>query len=360
VFSLAACGSDDKGGANPGTGSTSQEQIDAAQAAVDAAMSAEGLDWGLPTDKYSPGKKRVMVISAGQAAPASARIAQAQVDAAKAMGWEPSQIFDANFSTDANGAFIRQAIEQKYDAIAFQSFDPASMKGPIDEAIKAGIPVACAMCPNGALPAVLSATNDYDAQGELMADWLIASNDGKGSFVGMQDDSFTQVKQRMDVTADVLKTNCPGCKYEKVPFSVLDLSKPGPPSFSAMLASHPKGTLDAVVTPYDAAAPLFFRTAEQQGRTDFQLNNQDLGSEFYGIMGEGHDNIGASSGAPFSVAAWASIDRLGRELAGAPAWESAKLPSVLITADNLDQFPDAEAVPSDFDYKQAFKDTWTQ
>jgi ABC-type sugar transport system substrate-binding protein len=362
ALSLAACADDDSDGGNAksGSGTTSQEQIDAAQSAVDAAMSASGLEWNLPTEKFSPGKKRVMVISAGQAAPASARIAQAQVDAAKAMGWEPSQIFDANFSTDANGAFIRQAIEQGYDAIAYQSFDPAAMKGPIEEAIAAGIPVACAMCPNDALPAVLAAHNDYDAQGVLMADWLIASNDGKGSFVGMQDDSFLQVKQRMDVMAEVLAKDCPGCKYEKVPFSVLDLGKPGPPSFSAMLASHPEGTLDAVVTPYDAAAPLFFRTAEQQGRSDFQLNNQDLGSEFYGMMGEGHDNIGASSGAPFSVAAWSSIDRLGRELAGVDAWDSGKLPSVLITKDNLDEFPDAEAVPSDFDYKQVFKDLWAQ
>ncbi|MCW2830747.1 MAG: hypothetical protein JWP31_1439 [Aeromicrobium sp.] len=365
VLTLAACGgseggSDSDSNAGSDSGTTSQEQIDAAQKEVDAAMSASGLDWGLPTDKYDPGKKRVMVISAGQAAPASATIAKSQVEAAKAMGWAPSQIFDADFSTDAAGGFIRQAVQQKYDAIAYASFDPAAMKGPINEALKAGIPVACASCSNAAMPEVLSATNDYDEQGVLMAKWLIASNDGKGNFVGLQDDSFNQVKQRMDLMAEVLKKDCPGCTYEKVPFSVLDLGKPGPPSFTAMLSKHPKGTLDAIVTPYDAAAPLFFRTAEQQGRTEFQLNNQDLGSEFYGIMGEGHDNIGASSGAPWSVSGWASLDRLGRELAGAPEWDSAKLPSVLITADNLDEFPEAEALPSDFDYKKSFTDLWSK
>jgi ABC-type sugar transport system substrate-binding protein len=326
---------------------------------VDAAMKTSGRDWGLPTQAFTPGVKKVAIISAGQSTPAAAVIAAAELAAAKAIGWQPSQIFDAALSTDKAGAFIRQVTEQGYDAIVFGALDPSAMKGPLDAALAKGIAIACVSCVAGPYQGKIATVNpNFDTQGELTADYLIASNKGAGTFVGLQDDSFPQVKQRMVKMAATLAADCPGCKYEKVNFSSSDLANPGPPTWTAVLAQHPKGTITGVVAPYDAAIPIMYKTAQQQGRSEIQMNSYDLAGEWANILATGSGNFGADTASPLTVGGWGAVDQVARKLAGVPQWDSNNLPLALVTTSNVSQLSNGDFVPTDVDYKSTFMKLW--
>jgi ribose transport system substrate-binding protein len=366
----AACSSSKGSTGNSSTGSSGTSSsgtasaaagVAAAQAAVEAAMKTTGLNFGLPTQSFKPGNHRVAIISAGQQTPAAAVIAAAQEAAAKAMGWTPSPIMDAALSTDNAGNFVRQAIAQGYQAIAFCCLDFHAFKGPIDEALAKGIALSCVSCVVAGYENKIHAVNpDFSHQGDVLADWLIASSNGKAKVVGMQDDAFPQVKQRMDEMASQLKANCPGCTYEKVNFSSLDLAKPGPPSWSAVLAQHPTGSITAAVAPYDAAAPIFLKTANQQGRTEIQINSFDLADEFAQLMTPANPNVGADIASPLTIMGWASLDQLARQLAGVQTWDSTHFPIALINKDNVSQIKNGDLIPSDFDYQAAFQKLWNQ
>ncbi|MCQ4150579.1 substrate-binding domain-containing protein [Rhodococcus qingshengii] len=322
-------------------------------------MQTEGLNWGLPTEKVSPGVKRVAIISAGQQTPAAAVISAAQVAAAKAMGWEPSPIYDAALSTDKAAGFMRQAIAEGYDAIAWGALDPLAMKGPIDEAVSKGIALACTSC---ASPEYEDKVNiqspDWASQGTLMANWLIASHNGSAKIVGMQDDSFPQVKIRMDQLASTLESDCPGCDYTKINFSSADLANPGPPSWAAVLAQYPQGRIDAAIAPHDAAAVPFYKTAQQQGRSEIQINSADMASEFANLMTAENKGVGSDVAGPLTIMGWAAMDQLARQLTGMPVWDATKFPVALVTYANVDKMNDGDLIPDDFDYQAAFKELW--
>ena len=190
-----------------------------------------------------------------------------------------------------------------------------------------------------------------------MAAWLIASSHGKAKVVGMQDDGFPQVTVRMNEMAAKLKADCPGCTYKKVEFSSSDLANPGPPSWNAVLAQNPPGTITAAVAPYDAAAPLFLETANQQSR-DVQINSFDLASQFADMMKPEAKNVGADVASPLTIMGWASIDQLGRQLAGLPAWNSINFPVALVTAANVSEIKNGDLIPPDLDYQATFTNLW--
>jgi ribose transport system substrate-binding protein len=332
--------------------------VQAAQAVVDASTKISGLDWGLPTTSFNPGKHTVAIISAGQQTPAAAAIAAAQEAAAKAMGWQPSPILDSQLSTDKAANFIRQAIAQGYNAIVYCCDDVTALKGPIDEALAKGIAIGCASCVvTGYEDKIRAANPSFIRQGDLMAAWLIASSGGTAKIVGMQDDGFPQVSQRMEEMAAKLQADCPGCTYKKVSFSASDLANPGPPSWSAALSQNPPGTITAAVAPYDAAAPIFVHTANQQGR-DVQINSFDLASQFADMMKPGAKNVGADVASPLTIMGWASIDQVARQLAGLPAWHSTNFPVALVNSSNVNQIKDGDLIPPDLDYQATFEKLW--
>jgi simple sugar transport system substrate-binding protein len=356
----AACGNDgDDTATTRGSSSPESANVIAAQEAVTAGMQTEGLDWGLPTESFNPGRYRVAIISAGQQTPAAAVISAAQTEAAKAIGWQVSPILDAALSTDKAAGFMRQAIAEGYDAIAWNSMDPESLKGPIDEALAKGIALACTACMSEAYEdKVHIQSPDYVAQGTLMAEWLIASHNGSAKIVGLQDDGFAQAKTRMVTVASTLSEKCPDCQFTKVNFAAADLANPGPPSWSAVLAQYPKGEIDAVVAPYDAAAPAIYKTAQQQGRTEVQVNSADLANEFATLMGQDQKGIGSDVASPFTIMGWAAIDQLARQLNNVPAWDSTGFPVALVTYENVDQMNNGDLIPTDLDYRTEFKKLW--
>lgn len=363
----AGCGSDDSSSSSTGASAASTTTTAAAaggsaEAAKEVAAyeKTTGVKFPQPTDSFDPGTGKVAVISCGNAGINCLQGSKDVQAAAKAMGWTPSPIFDGEFTPAKQAGFVQQAIQQKYDAIVMVSMDAQSIKAAIDAAAAAKIPIACVMCVNPSFAGkVTDVTSGGIAEGKALGAWIATNaKDGKAKVVAYDDKSFPIVAvRRANMTSELTKL-CPGCSIEKADFPTSDLAKAGAPTFTGMLSSHPKGTLDVVAGPYDPASIPFAKAAAQQGRTDFKLTGYDASPDFLKLITSGTSVAAATTASPFPYASWGAMDEVARLKAGKPAWDASTLPSALVTKDNASEFKEGFFSPPDFDFRAMFEKLW--
>jgi ribose transport system substrate-binding protein len=364
----AGCGSDDKSTSTAAAGSADTTTTAAAASSgtgeaakeVAAYEKTTGVKFPQPTEAFDPGTGKVAVISCGNAGINCLQGAKDVQAAAKAMGWTPSPIFDGEFTPAKQAGFVQQAIQQKYDAIVMVSMDAQSIKAAVDAAVAAKIPIACVMCVNPSFAGkVVDVTSGGIAEGKALGAWIAANaKDGKAKVVAYDDKSFPIVAVRRENMTSELTKLCPGCEIEKADFPTSDLAKAGAPTFTGMLSSHPKGSLDFVAGPYDPASIPFAKAAAQQGRDDFKLTGYDASPDFLKLMTSGSGVAAATTASPFPYASWGAMDEVARLKAGKEAWDASTLPSALVTTENASEFSEGFFSPSDFDFKSMFTKLW--
>jgi ABC-type sugar transport system substrate-binding protein len=366
----AGCGSDDDSSSSStpaaatsaGTTSTAAASGGTAEAAKAVAEYSKttGVTFPQPTEAFDPGKGKVAVISCGNAGINCLQGAKDVQTAAKAMGWTPSPIFDGEFTPAKQAGFVQQAIQQKYDAIVMVSMDAQSIKAAVDAAAAAKIPMACVMCVNPTFKdTVTDVTSGGIAEGKALGAWIAANaKDGKAKVVAYDDKSFPIVAERRRNMTEELAKLCPGCEVEKADFPTSDLAKAGAPTFTGMLSSHPKGSIDFVASPYDPAAIPFAKAAAQQGRTDFKMTGYDASPDYVKLIAAGDGVAAATTAAPFPYASWGAMDEVARIKAGKEAWDASALPSALVTAENASEITGGFFSPADFDFKAMFTKLW--
>jgi ABC-type sugar transport system substrate-binding protein len=366
AFAAAGCGGDDSsssGSSASKTTSTGSSSADSGQAKAQAALpdmeKTTGLDWPQPTEKFNSGSGKVAIISCGNAGINCLQGSKDAQAAAKAAGWTPSPIFDGEFTPAKQAGYVQQAIQQKYDGIILVSIDANSIKAAVDAAAKAKIPIACVMCVNPAFEGkVTDVSSGGVAEGKAIGTWAAAQTKPGGTVVAFDDKSFPIVAVRRENALNALKQYCPDCKVDQMDFPTSDLSKPGSPTFTAMLNSHPSGQLDTVMAPYDPAAIPFAKAAQQQGRSDFKMSGYDASPDYLTLMKSGTGGAAATTAAPFPYASWGAMDQVARLKADKDAWESNRLPSTLVVKDNADQFGKFGFLNPDFDFKAKFQQLW--
>lgn len=363
----AGCGSDDDSSSTStpaatsgGTTSTASGGTAAAQQAVADFSKTSGVEFPQPTEAFDPGTGKVAVISCGNAGINCLQGAKDVQAAAKAMGWTPSPIFDGEFTPAKQAGFVQQAIQQKYDAIVMVSMDAQSIKAAIDAAAAAKIPIACVMCVNPTFKGtVTDVTSGGIAEGKALGAWIAANaKDGKAKIVAYDDKSFPIVAERRKNMTEELAKLCPGCEVENADFPTSDLSKAGAPTFTGMLSSHPKGSIDFVAAPYDPAAIPFAKAAQQQGRDDFKMTGYDASPDYVKLIAAGTGVAAATTAAPFPYASWGAMDEVARIKAGKDTWDGTALPTALVTKDNASEITGGFFAPADFDFKAMFTKLW--
>lgn len=310
---------------------------------------------------FNPGTGKLAIITCGNAGITCLLRAQEAQKAAKAMGWTAPTIFDGQFSPAKQSAYIQQAVQQGYDGILLIGIDTATTKAAIDAAAAADIAMSCVPCIGSDPKVVSDVTTGGEPDGEAVGTYVAAQLKGKGNVVVFEDTAFPVSINRAKGAIAALSKYCPACKVEKIPFPTSDVSKPGPPTFTAMLASHPKGTVDFVIAPYDAAAAPMAKTAAERGRSELRITGADGLTDFRNLIGS-NPSAAATAQSAESYASWAAVDLIGRRKAGATLWDATRLPVVLTTADNV-QSPDFDQKsgfwkPRDFDYEAAFAKDW--
>ena len=312
----------------------------------------------MPTEAFKPSAQRVAIISLGAAIPAQAAMSKFAMAAVAKIGWD-GKVFDGQTSTATIGNYVTQATNDGYKAIILQSVDVNAIKAPIDKALSQGIAISCISClSQGYEGKIHDSAPDWKAQGEQMAAYMMVQSKGQAKILGFPDAEFPAVSARMEAMEQYLKQNCPGCKYEKVNFTVDQLGSAVPPAWAAAMSTHPQGTLTDVVAPYDDAAALFAKAAKQAGRSDFRINSMDLTTGSLALFQTGGYPLGATTVSPYEYEAWAAVDQVARQLAGKDAWNSTGAPSPLVVESNASQFEGATFSPTDFDYKAKFAQLW--
>lgn len=362
VFVVACGGSDDSDSGNGGNGSGSGGgSVEAAQAEVDRLMDPSQAEFPRPTDSYNPGQGRIAVISCGNAGINCKDGSEDAAEAAKAMGWTPSPVFDGEFSPAKQAGFVRQAIQENYDAIVLVSIDVNSIKAAVDAAAQADIPVTCVMCSNPGLEDIVTdVTTGGTADGEAIAYWTAADSGGSGKIIAFDDKSFPIVAVRVEAAQRVLAENCPDCEVEVQDIGTTELTEPGPPTWTATLTANPPGSFQYAWSAYDPFAIPMVNTAQQQGRDDIKITGYDASPDFVELMKQS-DLAAATTAAPFEYAAWGAVDQAARAVTGTQQWDGTSLPVMLVTQENADD-PALQAGFFDppFDFKAEFQELWGQ
>ncbi len=363
AFAATGCGSDDQ---SSDKGSTASKPVstssgkDEATAKAAELQKTTGIDWPQPTESFDPGTGKVAIISCGNVGINCLQGAKDAVAAAKAMGWTPSPIFDGEFTPAKQAGFVQQAIQEKYDGIIIVSMDANSIKAAVDAASAAKIPIACAMCANeGFEGKVVDVTTGGVTDGEAVGTWIASQAEPGAKIVGFDDKTFPIVRVRLSNAIKRINEYCPDCEVEELDFPTSDLTKPGLPTFSAMLSSHPEGQVDFVMPPYDPMSIPAAKVAVQQGRNDFKLTGYDASPEYLTLIKSGTGTAAATAAVPYTYTVWGAMDQVARMKAGMDTWESDRLPAVLVTADNADEFGKFGFLnPPDFDYKAKLQELW--
>lgn len=346
------------------SGSGGSSAVAAAKAAVAKISKPGALPFPSPPGPVSPGTHKVAIIAAGLSGQGAKDVVPYVAQAVKAAGWTTPAAFDGQFDPTTQSGLIQQAVQKHYDGIFLVAITPSSVAQAVNVAYAAHIPVVCVNCgpdPNpSAVKGVIHTDPSAKASGIAQAQEAIAITGGKGTIAVFTDAEFGETIAQTKAAIAYLKAHCPGCKVLSQKMTVKDAIAPGVPLLTAFLSSHPQGSLNVIIVPYDTAAAPFAQAAEQAGRTDVKFVSFGGLMPFYQqLLAKSPTNSIATLAAPVPYESWAGVDEMARHFAHKPLWNAAELPVEMITQQNASQFSKEApyAVPKG-DFEAMFKKDW--
>ncbi len=352
-LSLAACGS---GSASSG-GTTTPQQLSAAQANAQTAMKPAGFDAPANGPK-SPGKgKHFLSLECAASAGGCARLAEADQAAGAVLGWTVD-IVDGKGDAGVYNTAIRQAVAAKVDGIFLDAIPAKTIGDALAQAHAAGIPVVSQVGSNsvgtgpGDVTAEVNAPNVTD--GNHSADWIINNSAGKAKVWMMHDLEFNGDGERYQGGRAGLQDGCSGCvilgdtSYQASTASTDLLAQT-----QAVLTAHPD--IQYLWTDIDGFATLEAQAIRQTGRQDsiklvgFDCNPANL------QMIKQNDIEVACVGLGLEQAGWSGVDQIIRALSHLPPGPRPSVPTKLIDATNL---PSSGTYEGDADFRTAYKQQW--
>jgi ribose transport system substrate-binding protein len=367
ALALSACGDDDDSDSSSGA-STSQEAdssgVAEAQENVDRLTQLSGRvdEFPKPDEPFDPGKGRLFVISSGLSSEEELHVNQEVQKAGRAAGWEVSPICDGKFTPTAQSACMNRAVQEDYDAMVIGALDPNANKAAFDNAFKAGIPIACNMCftPEWKDKEGFVDVSTSGQEANALANWVVADSKGEAKIKAFPDPTFPVVTERFKIIDNVVGELCPDCEIDTQEVQVADISKPGPPFWTATLAANPKGSFDYAMAPYDPMAFPMRKGAIQAGRTEIKLTGFDAMPAVVEAIASGDPPTEVTSSIPYFYIAWSAVDQVLRMHKDVATWNSAEMPYALVTTDNATEFLKGDGYfnPPDFDYQAMFAEQW--
>jgi ABC-type sugar transport system substrate-binding protein len=339
---------------------TTNSSVESAAMAYAAAHEATNVPLPMPTTKVALGKHKVAEINVGLNSPTGLQIAPFFDAALKATGWTYST-FDGGLSPTKIGGYIRQAIQEKFDAIIIEATDIDTITAPAQEAINAGITLICMVCHStGPLASkVIDVNSDWTTQGKALAAATIARHGLSTSIVRWNEPAYISVVSVTQGVKEGMQQFCPSCKADYQNFSVDSLTTPGPPAWTAYLAQHPAGSFTDVLAAFDYQATILQSTATQASRSDVVISSSASLAPFIASIENGSDK-GFATVDPMQWEVWASVDEVVRALAKQPAWNAQNAYAPVLTPANASKFlPLGVYTPDGVNIPAAFQALWT-
>lgn len=363
IFSASACGTGPTTSATAAkalSGDDLQGVVDKATANIKKYTAITGQDIELPKgEPFKPGQAKAMVISCGQASAVCVEFTRGAVEAAKAAGWTVPPIKDAEFASDKVAGFVNEAVNQNYNVIIYAGANANDVVSAVKRAAAAGIVQVGYNTPSedAIKDDVIPITPDYQMRGSLIADWVISKSKCTGEPVHLfEDPAYASTMAQLAATKSRLAECGASLEVKTKKVATTDLSKPGPPFWTAELAQNPRGKMPFVISPYDTMAAPMARTTADQKRDDIALTGIDGTPEVVGMIQKG--TIAMTVTSPWEYMAYVSVDLAARKLTGQPLYDATKITGRAIVQENADAFTNYW-VPKDVDYKSAFAKRWS-
>jgi ribose transport system substrate-binding protein len=332
---VTACASED--GDIQATGSTSDDQLAAAEAAAEDASSK-------PTEipQTSPleaaPKKGGKVIFFENGSPVTAIIGDAVEEAARTLGWSYGDVSYEPANPATLQSALRTALSQKPTAVVVTGVSPDLYgKEPIDAYKKAGVPIiASGVCltKEYEFPIVQgpAGCEQEKTVGKLVADWVTADSKGEAKILHAHLPIFPSYIAMKGGFEDEIKANCPGCSLKTISLTAEQLAAGQVvPTVVGTLRSNPD--INYIVFDQAQNAAGLKSALDAAGIEDIKWGGRQGDEEAIGALKNGEDNAWTASSYP--VLGYAAVDTALRSLedaAGADA--NLFIPIQLLTKDS--------------------------
>jgi len=366
AFALVACSTVDSGtsATKSGNSGVSADQ----QAAL--AKAYEGTF--MPPPQSGPAAvrgKKVWWVSCGEAYVGCQIPSRGFKEAATHLGWDV-QVKDGAANADTAANIIRSAINAKVDAVIVDAFDCASIKGALEAAKAANLPVGeiisadCATPLFAFTPKILGNTSPLDywaAWSKARADYVAAKVGNDAKVVLLGEESYANQITQNRAFSDQFSTVCNGCTLKSAPWTFAQIPSPATQEWQTAIASNPNAK--AIAFSVDSAMGLGLLTAiKSSGRTGDQglvIGGGEGLPDNIALVREGKYQTFATA-MSYDWFAWGAVDDLNRLFAGenpASFPEQGGGYQIVDTQHNVPQGTDTWSPP--IDYRSAYTKVWT-
>ena len=352
--------------ATSGPTETTNAVVEAAKAVVAEASQGDGT-YILPVDGPAAVKgKNVWVISCGLAADACSVPAQAVQEASSTLGWTVT-VWDGKFTAAEYTKGINQAVAAKADGMILVAIDCSVVKGALEEAKAANIPVVgvyaydCDTPIQGGTEKLFAATINSNGTPEewaitnstLRADYAIATLNGEVKALALLQPDFAVAQYWGKAFQDQI-AKCSTCSIvENIDFTSADLSAgTATQKLATALLNHPEANTLFVTS--DALLNQLLPAIRESGRTDLLVIANEGFAPTQVLIREGIVDVAVGIYSPWM--GWSGADALNRVFAGETDIPNQGLGYFLMTKDTLPASGDW--APS-LDFKAAFIGIWS-
>jgi ribose transport system substrate-binding protein len=294
-----------------GTSTATAQNLDEARALIESARALPQFEApGEPFDaKACMANKKVYVIPLTMENPFNVEMANAQREAAEAVGFEIT-VSDNQLNVDQWVQGISTAIAGGYDAIDIQGGIPPEAMGPqIAEARAAGIKiVATHLYDVTQEKSELIDGNfamNYTRAGEIMAAWAMDKTEGKVNAVIIGSDEILPTGPFVQAIQNYLDTNCPDCTHRYVNVPVTEWGSQIQPEVQSALVADPG--INYILPIYDSMSAFVIPALTLSNREDVRIASYN-GTPFTLDFLRDGDLMEMNVGESLNWVGWAAID----------------------------------------------------
>jgi ribose transport system substrate-binding protein len=369
--SLAACGSSDSSSTTtsastsaataaapaatttaPAAGGDAAQVVEAARAPLDA---FDGPD--TPPGAVPAGKELAVIYPLPAPLPQNA--SAGVVNAAKSLGWK-TRLIDGKGTPKGYVDAMDQAISAGVDGIVLVAMPVELLQQQIKAAADAGIPVVAAL-PGNADPVPPEELGlfdyvraDYDKQGKVLGDWVVADAPDGAKAIRLESAEFSDLTHEGQVFADTLEAA--GSDYQVVdvvssPVTDILGGPQGVQRLAAAMRKNPDAKYVFILS--ESWSQIFLQAKKLTGRDDIVGLGSD-GDVSVPLVAKGEELV--MIGPDSKTYGWYAVDAMIRAFNGKPAVHY-DIRSQLVDTTNAGGVKGA-GITATYDYESEWKRLW--
>lgn len=311
-------------------------------------------NWQAPPVAPAPqAGKSIYVVTCTSQGIGCVRAATGAREAGESIGWNV-RVIDGKGDPGTWNSAMQSAIAAGADGIIIDAVPPMLVGDALGRAAKAGIPIVSIFnpVPDADSPVFAFVRPDHEAQGKLMANWVIQQSQGKATILLVEDRQFPELVQRAKGFREVI-AQCAGCRVvDTLESNIGTMAQRLASAVATRLNRHPD--VDYIVAPFDSNAFFVSEGVRQAGRAGkVKVAGYEGDPQSFDAIRQGTQAMTIAN--PAEWMGWQAIDELNRALhGGAPV--NQLVPFRLIDAGNV---PDSAGWQGDVDFRSQYRELWS-